>query len=299
MKSIEKFDMVMFLAENNFVHQFKLVEPHRTPEQIYGLLLLEPPHIVGDLKGLDQKINWTIGYRSDTDIKYMYGSLIDKRTNEVAPRNFTWQGFDPNTNSSYVLESNIPRIVKSKRKLVAWFVSNCDRVQSQRMELAQALSQHIPVDIYGKCGTLSCTRGSDSCYDMLEADYKFYLSFENALCRDYMTEKVFKIMSRTVVPVIYSGANISNILPPKSYINVEDYETVADLATHLMYLDTHPAEYQKYFWWKEFYKLGKTHYACHLCERLNERNATVPIDTYHSLDEWYRKDVCRSPRVLF
>lgn len=33
---------------------------------------------------------------------------------------------------------------------------------------------------------------------MLERDYKFYLSFENNFCRDYVTEKLFNILQLQV-----------------------------------------------------------------------------------------------------
>lgn len=291
--------MVLFLAENHFPILVKQVERYRSPEQIYALMLLEPPHIIHNLSTLDNKIDWTVGYRSDADSKYVYGSFFDKETNEEIPRDPMWRGYDTNAVSPYVLRTNIPEIVQNKKKLVAWFVSNCDRVQSERMELAQALNRYIPVDIYGKCGTLQCARGDEKCNDMLEADYKFYLSFENALCRDYITEKAYKIMKRAVIPVIYSGADLGQLLPPKSYINAEDFATIDDLANYLIYLAGNPEEYMSYFWWKEYYTVGQMHYSCYLCQQLNDWDRSKQIARYEHIGKWYNDGACRKPTIRF
>jgi len=74
---------------------------------------------------------------------------------------------------------------------VAWFVSNC-RESNTRKNYAKELQKYIPVDIYGKCGTKKCPRSTETeCFEMLNQDYKFYLAFENANCKDYITEKFF------------------------------------------------------------------------------------------------------------
>ena len=53
--------------------------------------------------------------------------------------------------------------------------------------------QVIPVDYYGSCGTLSCQRNDqEKCHKLLN-NYPFVLAFENSFCKDYVTEKFFKV----------------------------------------------------------------------------------------------------------
>ena len=91
----------------------------------------------------------------------------------------------------------------------------------------------MPVDIYGDCGTHKCPEDV-GCFQYISDTYKFYISFENSLCKDYVTEKFFQAMSHDILPIVYGGADYSEIAPPKSYINVlPDFEKPKDLATFL------------------------------------------------------------------
>ena len=47
--------------------------------------------------------------------------------------------------------------------------------------------------------------------EMLDKGYKFYLSFENSLCSDYVTEKFWKILKFNIVPVVLGGADYSKV----------------------------------------------------------------------------------------
>ena len=67
--------------------------------------------------------------------------------------------------------------------------------QARREKYAKVLSHHMDVDIYGKCGKFKCERRSEQdCYEMMERNYRFYLSFENSICMDYTTEKFFNVL---------------------------------------------------------------------------------------------------------
>ena len=63
----------------------------------------------------------------------------------------------------------------------------------------------IAIDIFGSCSGRPCTRNDsfttarlNDCGEGLE-DYKFVIAFENALCRDYVTEKLFLRMDQRVL----------------------------------------------------------------------------------------------------
>ena len=77
------------------------------------------------------------------------------------------------------------------------------------------LSQHIGVHIYGKCGKMLCGQDRrlrnpyevdhDPCFDLVNKEYKFHLSLENDICKDYITEKAFNALKLNTIPIILSG----------------------------------------------------------------------------------------------
>jgi alpha-1,3-fucosyltransferase len=84
------------------------------------------------------------------------------------------------------------------------------------------------VDRAGPCLVLvTILHSSDpQCYDMLESTYKFYLSFENAICPDYVTEKIFQNSGsrHSPGPVVYGGADYCQHAPPHLYIDARKFK---------------------------------------------------------------------------
>ncbi|XP_024947476.1 alpha-(1,3)-fucosyltransferase C isoform X2 [Cephus cinctus] len=235
--------------------------------------------------------NWTMGFRMDSDIPRPYAVVRDRNTNEiVAPssKEVSWR--EPEDTFS---DPELDNLVKEKTKMAAWFVSHCNTI-SKRDALVAALRKYIRVDIYGACGSYKCDKNQD-CYGMLEKEYYFYISFENTLCVDYVTEKLYEILKRNVIPVVYGGANYTRFAPPRSYVNVEDFKNAETLAAFLKKLASDPAEYRKYFWWKRYYAIedSKQSTLCKFCEMLHDKN--LPRKSLLDFRKYYLDGQCHLP----
>ena len=195
-------------------------------------------------------------YRMDSDIVRPYGWLSSRTSPRTyPPAELNWLQPRPLTAAQKEKHSH------PKKKMIAWMVSNCDTL-SKREDYVAMLSDIVPVDIFGICGDLQCGQtehhNTEECDNMLEKEYKFYLSFENSLCSDYVTEKFYRALSLDIVPVVMGGADYKKRAPPKSYIDVMDFESPEHLAEFLLQLDKDDEEYLSYFWWK----VGLTYFYC-------------------------------------
>jgi alpha-1,3-fucosyltransferase len=125
------------------------------------------------------------------------------------------------------------------------------------------------------------------------------LSFENAICHDYVTEKFFHIMSlRDIVPVVYGGANYAEFAPEHSYIDALSFEP-QQLAAYLKTLAANETLYGEYLWWKDDYIVEAglqqmvRHGFCDLCRKLHEDNDRMKY--YPSLFPKWHPGRCSRP----
>ena len=120
-------------------------------------------------------VNWTATYRRDATLVAPYEKFVPFEGEKLVENRKKFANRD---------------WMVGKRKMAAWFVSNCN-ARNGRGRYAALLKKYIDVDIYGSCGTKRCPRTNKGCFEMLKTDYKFYLSFENSNCKDYITEKLY------------------------------------------------------------------------------------------------------------
>lgn len=295
LKSADLYNAVVFHAASIF----PVLYPRpfvRTPDQLYVFVSQESPATTKHyLKDESFFYNLTMTYRLDSDVIFPYGYFRDKRTHQIIAPNLKPNWIEPN--KTYTNQKLLKKI-QGKTKTAAWFASNCNTL-SWRENLVRDIQMFMDVDVYGKCGNLTCSRYSPECDAFLNNDYKFYFSFENALCKDYITEKVFEQMERDIIPVVFGGANYNKFLPPHSYIDVEQFSNVRTLVEFLERLGGSPEEYVKYFWWKEHYELTFVQPYCKLCEILNRPGLKEEVHIVKNIEEWWYGGQCRVRSKVF
>ncbi|CAJ0959578.1 unnamed protein product, partial [Mesorhabditis belari] len=232
--------------------------------------------------------NMSFGFRHDTAAASPYGYTV-----KLAPESYR--------KPPYVDES----LIRGKKKGAAWFVSHCSTA-SQRELLVQRMQSGFEVDIYGGCGTKNCPRGGD-CEKMLDTDYHFYITFENSICKDYVTEKVWNQgYGRELIPVVLKRSIVESYLPPNSFIAADDYESVGEMTNYMKYLMDNKTAYMEYFNWRKDHKVvflnGKTHDIlekpwgmCQICRLLWE--TPMPHHSITDFRDWWENS-CESQGKL-
>ena len=256
----------------------------RHPKQKWAFYIRENPHHVHrDLETYNGFFNWMITYKRDSDVVAPYGSYARLGSEDEVPK----------AGKNYA---------EGKDKLVAWAVSNCGHT---RENFVRKLMQYIPVDVYGACArqfgqTQACGRFSSKCGQILKR-YKFYLSFENSFCDDYITEKYWDTpFEHDMVPVVMGGANYdSRVAIPGSFINVVDFPSIEELAHYLLYLSRNDTAYSQFFQWKMNFKhhfsvgVQQWPWICQLCAILNNNTISETNKVYQNFHEfWSVRDTC-------
>lgn len=254
------------------------ISPQKHRRQRWVFKMHENPHNTEyDQSLYDGFFNWTMTYRRDSDIFMPYDFY------STLPEPTEFGDFEENRNYA-----------EGKEKLVAWMVSHCN---TTRDEFVKKLQKYIDVDIYGKCSKhfgqeRTCEPRSKECSHLLK-QHKFYLSFENGFCEDYITEKYWSTpFEHGMIPVVLGGANYDHMVAvPGSYINVLDFTSIKKLADYLIFLDKNDSEYNKYFHWKKKYRKGNPEcWTCNVCAAAN--NPSLPTKVYDLSSFWGVNTTC-------
>lgn len=247
-------------------------------KQIWVYFGLEPETREDRLASfLDGYFNWTLTYRTDSDVVIPYY----KATRRTLPLG----------------NGRVINYAKGKSRMAFMLTGHCE-VYSRRLDYVKELQTYIQADVIsgsGRCGKDLCPRWK---CDDTKLGYKFYLAFENSLCKDYITEKFWKnALIHGALPVVM-GANKGDyikVAPPGSFIHVDDFKSPKELATYLKMLNSNDDLYNKYFEWKINYTITKTGESlCGLCDALHNETKLKTKKVYeHFADFWDMTKHCK------
>ncbi|XP_045478312.1 alpha-(1,3)-fucosyltransferase 7-like isoform X1 [Harmonia axyridis] len=279
-KDLKSADLVVF-----HLHRTKGLEdlpPKRgRTDQIWTFLTDESPHHTFlkrsvDIKQFNGKFNWSMTYRMDSDVPVPYGRTR-KLTGEVLAK-----------------KTETPK--KRRDKLVTILGSNCGG-KNRRWDYVRKLNKSIGLDVFGRCGNKTACPGHFKSDCPAIDNYLFYLSFENSDCREYITEKVFwNGYHKNSIPIVmgYNKKTYEKLLPPNSFLHVDDYASPSDLARMILNLNE-TENYKDYFQWKKNYEVvdehgyfkSKSYHLCRICEALNFNNRIPKV--YDKLEDFWNK----------
>ncbi|XP_054711973.1 alpha-(1,3)-fucosyltransferase 10-like [Uloborus diversus] len=146
--------------------------------------------------------------------------------------------------------------LKSKELAPVVYVQTDCNTPSERDSYVEELAKHIPVDSYGKCLqnkelppglTDAASSFNSEAFFFILSQYKFNLAFENAVCRDYITEKLWRPLEIGSVPIYYGSPAVEDWLPnPESAILAKNFASPKHLAEHLLRLKADDEAYERH-----------------------------------------------------
>ena len=253
--------------------------PNTLPHQYRVILDFESPGFVFNRfkPTWNNLFNITVTYRRGSTIQhsiYQHRHIFEKREIPLEPQNYS----------------------AGKTKDMIAYVSNCHSVGYNRLHLMRELHNHnLTLDLFGKCGKTDKGKNDDS-------RHRFYLSFENSLCQDYITEKFFKVLlsDQYLIPVVMGGESIEDYLqvaPPDSFIHVENFTSIEQLAEYLKFVASDADSFNRHHKWRETFKSvpGVPLPACELC-RIAHDKPSLPASDH--LSQWWNEGACRTAKLV-
>ncbi|KAJ8377338.1 hypothetical protein AAFF_G00261230 [Aldrovandia affinis] len=238
-----------------------LPPPQRPSFQKWVWMNLESPSHSSQLPGLENLFNLTLNYRQDADIIVPYGSIVATQKQDEF-------------------------LVPSKSKLICWIVSNWNP-EHIRVKYYNELYKYVEIHAYGQAFGEYV---NDQNFFPIIASCKFYLSFENSIHKDYITEKLYNPLAVGAVPIVLgpSRQNYENFVPGDAFIHVDDFLSPKELADYIFFLDKNEDMYLRYFRWRKHFTVKKSYFwaehTCLACEYIKRHKE---YKVFNNLDKWY------------
>ncbi|KAG6445326.1 4-galactosyl-N-acetylglucosaminide 3-alpha-L-fucosyltransferase 9 [Manduca sexta] len=299
-------DELLDTADAVVVHLQRGLLPNvtqRNPRQRWIFLNDEaPPHVYSvsespSIPQLANVFNWSMTYRTDADVPVPYGRTVALTKPKYLDPSYT----------------NIAKLVpnwkiKTRHNLITVLMSHCS--VSHRMKYLNTLKKYIDVQVHGRCSEnqeIVCPGHYTSNCEKID-QYLFYLVLENAMCRQYMTEKLFyNAYEKGAIPIIRGPPlqDCQALLPPNSFIHVDNFLTPSDLAVEIINISKDDKKLLSYHLWRNHFKVVNEHgyfgtksvHLCRLCEAMNYNDEREKIYDEDDIRLFFDEDIlCSTQR---
>lgn len=153
--------------------------------------------------------HWTWTYKLNSDISNAYIAIKDKEGKVIGPKQvMNWM----TTKEMKKIKTAIISKLQLKTTAAAWIISNCNQMSQYETYVQKFMTElekfNHTLDIFGTCGNKNCPENNIvKCYKLLETKYYFYMSFEDSIAEDYVTDELLKALNNFAVPLVFGGAN--------------------------------------------------------------------------------------------
>lgn len=205
-------------------------------------------------------------YPADLDPEYMaFFDLTMTHVRRRAAQSGVWWPYHSDL-TAWMRSLRSPLTVPWRKRLhtnlVVAAASNCNDFAGRGAFLG-ALLRALPGQVLsaGRCHrTTSHRLSNDELRDSVRSGF-FYLSLENAVCEDWVTEKLERALKNGVVPIVFDAPqsmaggsdgtlvpDYCKVLPPGTYINAANFASIGALADHLKAVAANRTLYESYLW---------------------------------------------------
>ncbi len=153
------------------------------------------------------RFNFNMGYQLDSEVVYAYFGYSENIAHTIEHK----EG---------LFKPPLPFEERHGDVHAAWVANNCKSSSNREHVVGSIMNAGIKVDSFGGCmhnkDFPSGHKDTEESLLILLSRYKFYLSFENSICRHYYTEKLFRCFEAGVIPILLGHpVDIEYFLPHK------------------------------------------------------------------------------------
>eukprot|EP00057_Strongylocentrotus_purpuratus_P017631 XP_011672105.1 PREDICTED: glycoprotein 3-alpha-L-fucosyltransferase A-like [Strongylocentrotus purpuratus] len=192
------------------------------------------PGVIPPKKYYNDSYDYIMTYRQGSDFLVEFGHYDETRPEVRADDDRNW--------------------ATKKKNIVIGPAADYQFATWQRGNFIKELQEFVPIDTYEACiDSKPCTESEG--FEEKVRSYKFSLALDISRCRDFITEQFFVSLASGTVPIVDGPAreDYERVGPPNSFIHVNDFTSVHELADYIKLLDGNDELYNRFFDWK---KLG-------------------------------------------